>query len=463
MQRDVLVGIVRGASALLLLMGLTPSSSAQPGDDCLWEQLARSVGAIGQSSELGTAIPDSETADDFCLKIGHLHEIQSISVRMLPDTDDPSAVVLRLFEDCNGRPGSPVPGAVFESPEIVSEQSGSGGEFAVELRFNTGEREVTDEYGETTVAPGLWLGGGCYWVSPVGLGDGSGADRWRWAAEDSAIEANATGAIAQSRIGDGAWEPVSELNIGCRDMAFDIRGQSCCLLRNTGTPSNDVAGGIDTTGVACEVAASLTVPLCSIDASLCAVVAYVWTNCDCSRSKLRVLTDDCGAPGMSEIPLPDGAPSVIASACTRLTGFGPDAGGIEFDGRDLALYRVEWHGVGIQVPAGRNVWIAVRLQGTGSLNERAVWAFRDRTCDPCPGPAPTDGAWGRCPELLGPIGFVPLGRPLALGVGLQTLEPDRVGALACPTDVNADGRSDVLDLLRYISAWYAGCGPDDPW
>jgi hypothetical protein len=420
--------------------------------DCTWENGVWD-NLDGQTSETGTSVEDSRTADDFCLKEGYVYEITSISVQMLSNTSEPDAT-LQLYHDCNGCPSDTVDCGYFEQPTIDGAPLDLGGGWHLyTFVFNTGPRVQLDEYRNEVEYEGLWLKGGCYWASPVGIGDGTGYDRYFWGTAGS----NLIGAIPKTQAGpfkiDG-WERVDDLNVACRNFAFEVCSNPCCIIRDNGPASSDVSWSQDTTLPGCYNADNFVVSPCA-DIDLCFFSAYIYTNCDCTRSKIRIYEDDCGEVGAEHT-----AGYILTTKCIPLSGYGSANGGVDFGGQQLAKFRVEWHASDLaNVPtlsAGDNYWIALEVQGSGSFNERGFWAFNEN----CENPGCTiniSSGQYVCPangtlsytEIGHDYAFCLAGNPVELGAGTATT--------GCAADYNGDGTRSVADLLMFLDVWFEGC------
>ncbi len=445
-------------------IGLALSASgalAGPGmfAQCLVNQMPWD-GVDGQTSEIGTAIEESRTADDFCLKAGYVHEITSIEVLFLTDSTEPDAT-LQLYHDCNGCPGDLVDCGFFETPDaILVDENVQGERDLYKFVFNTSARTVVDEYGEEVDYPGLWLKGGCYWLSPVGIGDGTEYDRYFWATSGETL----IGSIPKTQAGpfkiDG-WEQISDLNVDCRNMAYRLNGSSCCLQLDHGQPSLDIEGAVNTTGVGCRNADDISLPRAcldersvltgNLDHELCFVSAYIFTNCECERTKLEVHLDECGEVGRLL------GQQYEASKCVKLSGFGAADGGVDFDGHELALYRVEFHNIGYPLSSGENYWLSIHTQGSGSFNERGFVAFNENALNPSCTIRHNDGMT-ICPaseQLL----WEGTGRDYAICAAVTPLDSNDgpVGANGCAADYNGDGEATVTDLLTFLDVWFEGC------
>ncbi len=422
--------------------------------DCTWENGAWD-GNDGQSSESGTSVEDSRAADDFCLKEGYVYEVTEISVQMLAITEEPDAT-LQLYHDCNGCPAELVDCGFFDEPAITGQEDLGGGWVLYTFTFDTTARTRTDEYGEEVDYPALWLKGGCYWLSPVGIGDGTGYDRYFWGTAGD----NLLGAVPKAQAGPfkiDSWERVDALNVACRNFAFEVCANECCIIRDNGPASYDVTWSVDTTLPGCYNADNVVISPCA-DTELCFFSAYIYTNCDCERTKLRIYADDCGEIG-EEIT----NDYVLVTKCVPLSdrGAASSNGGVDFEGQQLAKYRVEFHDLS-EVPvltAGDNYWIALEVQGSGSFNERGFWAFNENCEDPSCTIHVSSGQ-AICPAG-GLLDWEELGHDYAFCLaGNPVGENDNgtgTASTGCAADYNGDGQRSVADLLSFLDVWFEGC------
>ncbi len=418
------------------------------GQECTWDN-GEWDGVDGQTSERDTAVEDSRTADDFCLKDGYVYEICSITVQMLTSANaEDRDVELTLYHDCDGCPAEQVDCGFFIDPEISVLQAGvRDGLDLIEVTFNTKSRIIIDEYGEETEQDALWLKGGCYWVSPVGIGDGTEYDRYFWGtAGEDLLAAKAKSQAGPFKV--HGWERVDELNVDCRNFAFDIEANKCCIVRDNGAADETSEGAHDTTGVDCRNADNFAISPCVDSTDLCFFSAYIYTNCDCDRTKLEIHADDCGEVGERV------GDYFLASKCVQLSGFGSSDGGVDFEGQELALYRVEFHNPGLSLEGGANYWASLHVQGTGSFNERGFWAYNylceNAECDI----HLSSGQW-QCPQD-GQYWFEESGRDHAFCIATTEASPD-AAASGCAADYNGDGRASVADLLTFLDVWFEGC------
>ncbi len=438
-------------SLLAAVSGLACASFASAGaEDCLWNN-GEWDQVDGQTSERDTAVEDSRTADDFCLKSGYVYEVCTITVQMLTSANaEDRDVELTLYHDCDGCPAEAVVCGFFTDPTITTlEAEVRPGLDLIEVSFDTKARVIVDEYGEETEQDALWLKGGCYWVSPVGIGDGTEYDRYFWGtAGEDLLAAKAKSQAGQFKV--HGWEQVDELNVDCRNFAFEVLGTACCINTDNGGASSDIAGAHDTTGVDCRNADNFSISPCVDSTDLCFFSAYIYTNCDCERTKLEIHADDCGEIG-EQI-----GDYFAVDKCVQVSGFGASEGGIDFEGQELALYRVEFHNLGLALDGGANYWASLHVQGTGSFNERGFWAFNeacDRDCLVHLSPA----QW-QCP-VDGQYWFEEGERDHAFC--LATSETNGTGGgtatSGCAADYNGDGRASVADLLTFLDVWFEGC------
>ena len=436
--------------ASTFVIGVTPDCA------CLWDNGGWD-GVTGQTSERDTSIPEeTRTADDFTLKAGYIHRIDEIRVQMITNSQEswqPLMAELTLYEDCNGCPGEAIDCGFFENPDVREIQPLSDGFRLVEFTFNTGER-LDPETNETI--PGLWLRGGrTYWASPVGIGDGTFEDSTFWAtAGDNIISSIPKTQAGPYKIDD--WARVDGLNVDCRNMSFEVCGESCELIRDADRQyATDTASLVDTTAFPdCRIADDFALST-KQDGLLCFLSAIVFTNCDPCRAKLELHGSDCGEITIDRLDIG------FASKCVQLS----DEGAINYqEGSQrfaLTAYRVEWHDIDLPLDRGQRYFASMHVQGTGSFNERGLFALSMPCGTACA--IALSPSQAICPAI-GIDEWTDLTSDVAMCVAIRPSSPDGAedadenGATdACPADFNGDGVDDVADLLRFLDAWFAGC------
>ncbi len=428
---------------------------------CIWDN-GEFDGLGFQASESGSAIGESRAADDFTIKQGTVARIDTISVQMLMSGDDFNAT-LQLYHDCNGCPADLVECGFFQHPTVrILDNQPQPGFTAVELTFDTSERLETDEYGNESFVPGLWLHGGkSYWLSPVGSGELY--DRAFWMTTGDGDTAGATAKFQSGEYKIDAWLPVDELNLGCADFAFNVEGSSCCVICDNGLPDLEGADPLlDTTAPGARLVDNFVVNGCETR-EICFLKTWIITNCDPLRMKAQLYSDDCDSPSglVGE--------EVLASKSVQISA--PES--IDVGGVQLTAYRVEFHDLGWAVEPGGNYWVSLHHQGTGSFSERSYTAFatdcREPGCDIKLSQAQSLRRVSRVLEWHPLSDVIGMPRDLAFKLAVTPLDSDTPGgsdgtdlANSCASDINNDGRVSAIDLTMFLEMWFNGCDDERP-
>ncbi|MBE0411118.1 MAG: hypothetical protein IBX69_15460 [Anaerolineales bacterium] len=164
-------------------------------------------GNSGLSSELGTSVPDARTADDFLLEdLCPLYDINMIRTQMLQNSNPWDAIV-EIYADSGGAgPASLL--ATF--PMTSWELRGSAFGYPwYEYTFDTS---------------GMQLPAGKYWVSSIGLGDGSLGDRAFFGTSGNGFVQLQEGYFKSDYFGFPNWTPGIDVFGNYTDYAFNIDG-----------------------------------------------------------------------------------------------------------------------------------------------------------------------------------------------------------------------------------------------
>ncbi|HBS28282.1 MAG TPA: hypothetical protein DEB06_02260 [Phycisphaerales bacterium] len=297
---------------------------------------------------------ESLVADDFFLQFGRCYWIDSIEVVMGVFGVSTPNVTLRVFEDCNGRPGIPVFDPLI-NPEMINEGPVPGWPGFTRYRFVFN----TDlfEYGYRRL-----------WISPVGMGTGL----YYWLTANNGVIQGAQAQYRSAQMGAPNWKDVDQLgsNFGiCSDFSFRICGKCCWLLKDnadydtTGLPQATLAMG---TVFGTRVVDNFQVPP-GDDLVICRVEAWMATNCDPKRAFMEIYNDHCDAP--------TGYPLVLAS---------PDYEIVRVRGnvlivQGLPVYRFSFTCPPITLTAGQTYWLSMAALGVGTPFEKALWLFKKKS------------------------------------------------------------------------------------
>lgn len=442
--------------------------------DCEWD-CRPDRDANGEASHEGGAFQDgAKVADDFYLCEGQIWRLDSITAYMATDSlVDLSKARLELYADCDGCPG--------ELLYSLNEFRRSDGEpladglRAVAYQFRIADQ--TDGDSNPLNNPShIYLKGGTYWVSVVGLSDNRCltmpmCDSTFWltcgpvkGSVPKKIFGNPTPDPLDFNYEGQHWLPLDECCIGCTDMAFTVCAEPCKILLDNGGPDLSTTaaslsaspGGIIDARAADDVVAPPCNPL-----PVCYVSGYLATNCNPPRARLDIFDADCNTPPTFSQP--------ITFDATKITDTGER---ITVEGRELIVYFVEFSnfelGFGpLILQAGRNYWFSIYGVGTGSFAQRA-YALGAGRCDLiCDGRTQhfnqaavsgrgygfNDSAWRKTQEVFGhPF-------DLSLLVAVKSARIPRVPAPVqeCRPDFNNDGTVTVQDLFDYLNSYFSGC------
>jgi hypothetical protein len=164
------------------------------------------------------------------------------------------------------------------------------------------------------------------------------------------------------------------------------------------------------------------------------------------------------------LPLP---PPLFSGAITRAV---PLNYSVWIGGAVLPAYRVLVEDPGWFLPAGRNYWASVAVQGSGGFLQRAYFAGNAPRCTDPPGctirisQAAVRGQAVNAPgwTLIEQFAQVPL--DLSFLIAVRDREPhDTSGGGStgnpprCVADADGDGTVSVSDIFHFLSRWFAGC------
>lgn len=173
-----------------------------------WRQKHDFVDAL--SSEQGTSVDRSRTADDFAFDLAYLDAITVFMIVSFPN--QPLTYAVDLYEDENSRPGALID--TFVDPTVIDrgEWNGMVDQHLFEITF------VMTSY--VLHSPDF------YWISPYGIGNGSGTDSARWGTANFGDPVLSEGMFLSEELGFPDWTGVSHTDLlGERsDFAFELFG-----------------------------------------------------------------------------------------------------------------------------------------------------------------------------------------------------------------------------------------------
>jgi hypothetical protein len=168
----------------------------------------------GLASELNTAVSDARTADDFELDPAcPLYDITQIRATHMNSSVPPNAQV-ELYADSGGNGPGALIGTYAMTSSALLGYSQFGWEM-IEYTYNT---------------PGLQLPPGHYWLSSIGLGDGTFGDRSFFATSGNGMVQLQEGYFLSQYFGITTWTPGTTVYGYTSDYAFDIDG--ACAQQN---------------------------------------------------------------------------------------------------------------------------------------------------------------------------------------------------------------------------------------
>lgn len=324
---------------------------------CFWDN-----GAFdnwnGQGSAEGAAFT-ARCADDFYLPECSIYRLDEISAVMLVDSPSAPAAFLEIYADCNGRPtGDPI--GTFDM--VSSQQLGNfiGGLEIWEFTFDTSQCN---------------LRGGCtYWVSPVGIGDGSGEDVYYFAtttAPAGGVQIN-QGQFTKPEgfVTFPDWTPVEVTNVKKRDFAFAVCATECELLWDNGQAdlSRELHKNVSVNLPHFRAADNFALAPCQ-DWNLCMVEVCILTSCECATVSMEIYETD------PITMLPIGDPVVTATdpkvfdlnfSMTDNTGVLVRAKRLQF-GPALDLNE--------PLAGGKTYWVSIVEGGTLSGTDRLYFCY----------------------------------------------------------------------------------------
>ncbi len=362
----------------------------------VWWANGRYDGVNGLSSQElynnGNLIYSAIVADDFFLKFGQCYVIQAIEVEVAAafiPAGGPN-VHLRIYEDCNGKPGAPAAG-FEEYSDLQYVNLGAIPGWPNFNRYHIRWEVNLFEYGYRRL-----------WIAPVGQGQGL----YYWLTSGAGTVQGAQGQYKAPQNGFPDWTdtdditqdcPTNDCWDHCTDFAFRICGKCCWLLKDNS--QYDLAGLSSIAFANNVIFGTRAVDDFQIPPGapleICRIEAWMATNC--GEAFMEIYDNLCDSP--------NGLPIALTKPDREtLTG-------VFYDG--LQVYRYSFTCPGTILSAGRNYWLSMAALGIGSPHERAIWLFRRKDfgqgCHICI----TEGQWRSL--FLGFPEFTPVSNPALAG------------------------------------------------
>lgn len=338
-------------------------------DSCVWENGDWDA-VSGQSSEEGTALgAPSASADDFRVCEGKALLLTQVKTQMLTNTQNSGWLHRRarldVYADCNGCPGELIASYTTDQSEELGPQVGTLK--LVEFTFDL---------------DGLWLcGPNAFWISSVGLGDGTGQDRSYWATAGAGNVQLHQGKFRTDKqdIATHGWVDVGNTDgcpscLGCTDFSFELDGDLCDILWDNGDYDGGAGGPseLNTAIPMARTADDFHLKGCQ-DYDVCFISGCILTNCDPKRALLEIYANDCDSP--SELIRTYSNPvirQIDAGPCADVQDLG-----------DLTAYEVFYEVTDLRLSGGKNYWVSLVGRGTGALRERSYFCSSFRCDEAC--------------------------------------------------------------------------------
>lgn len=449
---------------------------------CLWDNgsFVNDSSANGQASHVGGDFEDgAQAADDFYLCEGNVYKLNSITGTLINNSfPGLRKAKLEIYADCNGCPkGLPL----YTLTEFTQRDLGA---YAWNSSFNV--IEYTFPVTSTNVKAenrSIYLKGGTYWVSLVGLTDGLGCtmkmyDSSYWGISSSGVK----GSVAKKRAGiwnapcdnvysfPDAWEAIDTCCIECNDLSFVVCADECKILIDNGVAESrtGLIGGSPSQFAAnsnlsndSRSADDFVVPPCTVF-TICYLEGCVYTNCDPTLFKgaFEIYSNDCRVPsylGRSSTKVYPTS-STQPNTATKIIdlGFAYSVNGKPYQG-----YKLEFHNLNVSLTGGKQYWISIGVLNTFSINEKAFFCYNfdcDRTClvrfNAGQYLAPYATKWVQASTPARDFSFLIAGK-------LVKTNANGTGATGsgsgCAADFNGDGKASTTDIFDFLAAWFAGC------
>ncbi len=416
-----------------------------------------------------------KSADDVYLDPYCMHRIAVFNGYMLVKAANPALPLnarLHIYRDCNGEPGELIHTL---DPDCVQVR----GPVLGQPEFRRVQFQFTPEC--------LWLRGGIYWFSLVGVGpldDTSYEAYWATAGfpgnpsfppPPDTPDGFLLGKRPVFMDEFGPWQEFDPCCHPCDDFEFCITGESCPIIWDNGRPDFGGADGpnpppspIVVPGTRSErsnlpprdsrAADQFVVKTCDSE-EICYIEGYMLTNCTGFTAHLEIYENDCDEPYF-RIPVTN-SPYYHRTA-TVIEDLGLE--GLRVGTTNVRAYRVsfcDWP-IPLVLQPGRNYWLSLSIQDSFSANERAFFAHVLPPCDPCTG----GNVYRINPGMeIAPGRQIPDWRSAGADFAFLIAARKRAGEPAssagtappCPADLNQNNAADVEDIFLFLSAFFAGC------
>jgi predicted outer membrane repeat protein len=407
-----------------------------------------------------------KAADDFFLCPSAMHRITTFTGKMLVRKANPDLELrakLRIYKDCNGRPGELV--EEFDSECAAFIESAPEGFSLHQFQF---------------FFDCFWLKGGAYWASLVAIAPNAD-DQFEAFWVSTGLPGNPpTPTVMGMRPifmeGMGDWQEYDPCCHPCTDLQFCIIGESCPIIWNNGKPylggadeSEPANPPYDVFGTRSEkstltprnsrAADQFVIKTCA-EEEVCYIEGYIFTNCISFEAHLEIYENDCRDP---DFMLPGGTP-YYQRVATEIIDLEYD--GLRVGSTNVRAYKVTFCGwpEALTFEPGKNYWISISVRDTFSAAERAYFAHVAPPCDAC-----TQGnVWKIDPgKELAPgrqiTDWQSAGADFAFLIATKKrpetlpLGPGDPRGGECAVDVDNNNVVDVADIFTFLSAWFAGC------
>jgi len=481
---------LRAVSAVNSNLSVTNQAAAATCSCAGWDNGAFTNGpdSDGVASHLGGAFPSGvQAADDFYLCEGNVYDLKSISATLIT-TSNPGVTTkakCEIYADCNGCPkGTPL----YTLTDFIKTDDGTlyvnnmpG--MVPPLRLVTYTFPIVST-NKDPLNRSIFLKGGVYWVSVVGLTDGLGCtmqmfDVSYWGSTGPGVK----GSVPVKRLGvgpdsctngnnytfiadcgPGGWSPVDDCCFGCKDLNFVVCADECKILVDNGVAAGEFPGSspggspsqFATTGnlFNSRTADDFVVPNCKT-LNICYIEGCVFTNCSplIFTGRFEIYGNACRFPSYTF-----GGTTLCSGTATKIDDLGFD---FIVNNVKYHAFKLEFHHPNCILQGGSQYWISIGVQFTFSLNEKAFfcynWDCRRRDClirwNPGAFLAPNAQI---IPPATTP--WVSTGHDFSfLIAGTLTTGTSGNSSATCAADFNQDGKVSVQDLFDFLSAWFTGC------
>lgn len=340
-----------------------------------------------QSQVLPGGVGEVAVADDLLLERGKVSRLETLTAVMAVEGSSSPTARLRLYSDCNGRPG-----------EVLLERTASGRR-ATELDDQWPDNpsipfspsvplwEFAFSLGGVSFGPDFADGSNRLWVSVIGGNGGPGV--FYWLTSGTGVVQGVQGQIRADAFGQPVWVdgdaavccfPV------CSDYNFVLTGCVTWPVKEIrpgdDIPSDpfdyvDVENGLRSIGYdgtpnfGPRAAGVFQVPYSvGPDREICLLEAWMATTCPPENTVGELYANVCSDPDKAELF------EVLSS---------PGFEEVGVDSRGVPVYRFFWTNPGVALPTGRNYWFSLVGSDGATLLATADFLFRQPIV-PCDDP-----------------------------------------------------------------------------